>query len=435
MKVKLSLSQLVDQGLEPRSDGSEEQRDLATLKSLSFADVVNTSKAYEVQRSLRLIYRHLRHQSPLALMSTFLAVYVIARQCSERGAGLLDVERFVGGGSLSVSDYQAFLHTVNPLTGMSMGIVMRSLHLHPAFKDQGDDIFYSNGESWWHLQLQQKASLADSRAILLTALFFLCVRSERGLAYFMNSKSRLVGSFDGWCSFYSAVCLHATPFFGLSEKKSRSKHTTEQKTWSAGWVLDRVLQPLWQDPKKLDDLICAKTTKQFAAALSAISVFGGDLIFTHTLEYLALWDSGAEHPMFSVKLLKQNIAKHVKPGKNSLHFLRIASACGQRGTPSTYTMSQLADATLELLPRQIVMVDGTVKPCPHFFSQDASQNACKAIQVQQVLITGCDGGKARSDGAKAKLADLKRCSASDVRKKLKAKSTPTSASSSGKRTN
>ena len=97
MQTKLTVSELVDQGLGPKGDGSEEQRDLATLKSLSFADMVNVSKAYEVQRSPQLIFRHLYRTSPLVLRPTFLAVYVIAQQCSLRGGGLLQVHSFRGG--------------------------------------------------------------------------------------------------------------------------------------------------------------------------------------------------------------------------------------------------------------------------------------------------------------------------------------------------
>ena len=75
--------------------------------------------------------------------------------------------------------------------------------------------------------------------IVLTALYFLSVRSEAVIDYLMANTHELMYSFDNWVSLYKAICLNGTPFLGLKNKEGakRGQHTTEQKNLDGGPII------------------------------------------------------------------------------------------------------------------------------------------------------------------------------------------------------
>lgn len=169
--------------------------------------------------------------------------------------------------------------------------------------------------------------------------------------------------------------------------RNRNQNTTEQKTWTAGQALDNLLAPAWRSPDALLELLTVTSAKAFTKALSAQKGFGGSLVFSHTLEYLQLWDSASMHPLFSCHLRKCIMSRYIRPGKNCQNYLDICNARSERGgTPGNYSLKNLSADVLDLLPKSVELVDGGVVEFPHFFAADGQQSTCKAIQVVQTPV-------------------------------------------------
>ena len=83
-----SVDKVRDGTLKADADGSEQQRDLHFLSTLTLNKVVQSGHAFTVYRSMRLLWHHLvPNVSPLMQTVMFLAVYVVARQCSSKEHG------------------------------------------------------------------------------------------------------------------------------------------------------------------------------------------------------------------------------------------------------------------------------------------------------------------------------------------------------------
>ena len=123
---------------------------------------------------------------------------------------------------MSLDMYYHILDTINPVTAMSMRMVVSALDLHPVYKDQGSDYFYSNGAEWWTTQVGCCRDRATARAIISTALFILAVRSETALTYFMANTDRLLRSFDDWCLLQECVLGH-DPHVRVEQEETRSQ--------------------------------------------------------------------------------------------------------------------------------------------------------------------------------------------------------------------
>lgn len=160
-------------------------------------------------------------------------------------------------------------------------------------------------------------------------------------------------------------------------------------------LLDRLLHPCWAEPKLLEDVVQAKAPGSMCEALSTIKGFGGDLLFSHTLEYLQLFDADACPPVLGCHMSKPVVADFVRGGKNSQAFVRIANAASQRSSEGSSSMKTLCAAVDTLLPDTVLFSDGSTTCFPHFYVTDGSQNACKAMQVYQTFLTGAWNGKQR----------------------------------------
>jgi hypothetical protein len=245
-QARISLEQQVEDGLRPDSNGSSNQRDLAKLRALSYGGVVQKEYAFDVHCSVRLLWQHMyKHLTPLRQTALFLVVYVIARQCSFKGQSVLTTPVSFQGGEVTIEEYNSILDVFNPVSGYRLREVITNLHLHPVYKDQGNDQFFNDAQEWWSGQTSKRNSLTMKAHILLTALFFLAVRSERVLKYLRGNVEFLLCDFDSYCTLWKAVCEGRSPFIGLKDgdRAKRSQHTSEQKTWGAGHLLDILLQP------------------------------------------------------------------------------------------------------------------------------------------------------------------------------------------------
>jgi hypothetical protein len=195
---------------------------------------------------------------------------------------------------------------------------------------------------------------------------------------------------------YKSVVIPNSAFIGLKHP-SRNKHTSEQKTWSMGLLQDLILLPFWQNPEMLDGLLRAKTAKAFARALASLKCLGGDLMYSHTLEYLQLWDSHAPCQIFGCSMSKATLATYIKPGKNSSIYVWWASCVmsGEVGVRNVIT--QLCRDVREQLPTKITFEDGSTASCPHFYVTDGSQNSCMLVHDPNVFdwCVGRDGTSTR----------------------------------------
>ena len=83
-----SIVKVHDGRLKADANGSEMQRDLHALTSLSVSKVVDSKHAFGVYRSMRLLWHDVQPNiTPLMQTVIFLAVYVVARQCSSKEHG------------------------------------------------------------------------------------------------------------------------------------------------------------------------------------------------------------------------------------------------------------------------------------------------------------------------------------------------------------
>ena len=171
---------------------------------------------------------------------------------------------------------------------------------------------------------------------------------------------------------------------------------------------ERLLAPVWRKPSTLSKFFAVETAKQFAETLAGVKMFGGGLVFSHTLEYPQLWDQSATHPLFQCHMKKYVVARHIRPGTNGVKFLDVIRAMGERGGgPRHYTLKNLAQDVLEVLPRSVIC-EGCNAPVviefPHFNETDAQQNSCKCLQCFQSHITGDFGGRQRDDEVRKRKA-------------------------------
>jgi hypothetical protein len=232
--ARKSLEQAVQDGLRPDSGGSELQRVYADLKNLTSNAVLRKENAHNVFVSMKLLWRHIADVTPFKQTVLFLCAYVIARQCC-RGKNLRQPTGFIGG-TITVQEYLAIMDAYNPASGYKLKDVIPHLHLHPVYKDQGDDRFFNDGKKWWLLHAPLATTLHLRCVLLLTALFFLSVRSESVLAFLLSNPDCLLHGFDDFGTIWKGVVQQGTVFIGLkaSKRAKRNQHTTEQKTWSVG---------------------------------------------------------------------------------------------------------------------------------------------------------------------------------------------------------
>ena len=231
-----SVTGLITDGLVGDPNGSQQQRAYHKLQTLTSVKVVNPKFAFDTYMAVHLLWRHILDAGPFEQTVFFLTVYCVARQCSSRAEGVRTPIRFEGG-SIALNTYLDLVNTHNPVSGFTLSEVISNLNLHPVYKDAGDDEFYNKGQHWWTTHcLKIGTALHDKAMLLLTALFFLSVRSECVLKYLIDTPDHLLTRFDEWVAMYRHVCLESTPMIGLKEdpRKKRNQHTTEQKTHTAG---------------------------------------------------------------------------------------------------------------------------------------------------------------------------------------------------------
>ena len=128
------------------------------------------------------------------------------------------------------------------------------------------------------------------RGILLTLLTVLVVRADRLLKYLLDNPGFLLSSEQCLPQLYRDLVFGKSVYLGLRDtsKQTRANATSEQKLWSVGDIIDAILVPCWENPAKLDRILECAAIENLAEALDDIPRFGGDLIFSHSLEYLYL---------------------------------------------------------------------------------------------------------------------------------------------------
>jgi hypothetical protein len=167
---------------------------------------------------------------------------------------------------------------------------------------------------------------------------------------------------------YGACLENGSAFPGLRPHVARVCHTTEQKLFGMGRLVDAILFPFWKDTSCFDALL------QSAEALSECKLFGGGLVFSHTYEYLILLIGDAE-------MATQALAEGpVKAGPNGAAFLRVVNATGEREKqPNEYTWARVAKEVRKHLPTDI---------CFNVFNCQA--NACKLVLGLRCRVSACD---------------------------------------------
>ena len=380
-----SLQDLVDDGLTPDKNGSRLQRGLYYLNTCTFVTVRQADHADATRRALGALWKE-EPSVGTELLPLLLAVYILGRVIG-------DGEVWQGG-KLSLQRYNDLLSTVNPRSGLSLRYVMDHADLHSV--EKCDDPFTRNLQTWWREQTRHKLNQNERNMTLLTGFFMLAVRSGRLLKWCLQRPEFKLRDVEAFSSMYEDLCLQDAqgPFLGLDPRKTRQKHTSEQKHISAGWLLDRLLQPCWRDPTLLNNIAEAHTCARCLKALSELPVFRGDFVQSHTLEYLFCCEQVAEHRLLRCKMSRDFINANFFPGSNSKVFLQIANATGRRSTGGALAFKEVAARVRKSFPKRI-SVGGKDVSLPKIDTALATQNACKAVEVLQTWLCGRWGGKKR----------------------------------------
>jgi hypothetical protein len=147
-----------------------------------------------------------------------------------------------------------------------LGQIVARLRLHAAKKNAGGDPFFDSLQRFTTAQLQQfevdsligrPLSTSDrllARELIVKLLLVLSVRSELLLALF-GSNDISVASPACLPQIYEACLRNGSAFPGLRPERERNFHTTEQKLWGMGRLVDSILFKFWQDPACFDQLL------------------------------------------------------------------------------------------------------------------------------------------------------------------------------------
>ncbi|CAK0799084.1 unnamed protein product [Prorocentrum cordatum] len=122
----------------------------------------------------------------------------------------------------------------------------------------------------------------------------------------------------------------------------------------------------------MDGLLRAACVAEFAGVLKTISLLKGPLLFSHTLEYLLLFDREAQCRVFSFSIeAAESLAPFIMSGQNAQVFLSYARAARYRGNVyEGITMDSLAAKVCDsYLSEQTsrdprATVSRTSLPCP-----------------------------------------------------------------------
>jgi hypothetical protein len=93
------------------------------------------------------------------------------------------------------------------------------LSLHPVYKDQGDDKYFELGRSWWLKETSHARTNDEAAWVLLTALFFLMVRSQKALRYLVEHPNFLLSSMSQFAVIWDAIVLPGSNAYGLDDSR------------------------------------------------------------------------------------------------------------------------------------------------------------------------------------------------------------------------
>jgi len=410
-KETKSFPQLIKDGLlngKPRGD--DVGRQLKHLRDLTSPKVL--VEFFKVQMALRLIFRVLDLSDPLQLFGHLMAAYVIIRCLGGRR-----ILRWFAksDATMALETFVEAACCINPFCDVDrncLWVTVALLRLHPVWK-AGDaqnaamkDPFFQQLRNWynWQCDIPDLHGCSQrQRSVMLTLLMLLVNRAVRLQEYCCAHKEFLFASPACLPRLYTDVILFKGVYIGLKDssgsKSTRNVATTEQKLWGIGHLIDVLCVPSWEDPQLLDRLVAAPDLDSFVDALEAHKKFDGDLVFTHSLEYIYLLhqdrlESG-KPSLFNFTLDAACLDSHVRPGSNSQIFLNYinATAKGQRLIP--FELCDLADLVDSLLPSHIVTEDDVRVDMLPFAAKDASQTACKMVEVFQSQLSNRTGGKER----------------------------------------
>ena len=149
----------------------------------------------------------------------------------------------------------------------------------------------------------------------------------------------------------------------------------------------------------LDRTLAARDVDDFLEGLEGHKKFNGALVFTHSLEYFFLLHhdrvSKGRPSLFNCALGEDKLDCHVRLGENSQVFLGCVNAASHGARSVLYDIHELAGLVDALSPSSII-AEGVVHiELLPFKGKDASQTACKLVQVTQTLLTNRAGGKDR----------------------------------------
>ena len=99
--------------------------------------------------------------------------------------------------------------------------------------------------------------------------------------------------------------------------------------------------------------------------------------------------------LFNFALDEEELDCHVRLGENSQVFMEFVNTTGNGSRSVPYDIYELAELVDALLPSSIIAEGGVHIELLPFKGKDASQTACKLVQVIQTLLTNRTGGKDR----------------------------------------
>jgi hypothetical protein len=159
-------------------------------------------------------------------------------------------------------------------------VLLSAVRTHAPTKRQGDP-FADRVKSF--VEKTPKSTHDEKRRLFVCLALVLSVRSELLLEFFWYRGTAV--DYDMVSAVYRYLADNGSPFPGLARDRSRQAHTSEQKLWSIGFLLDAFVFPYLVDPRCFDAHLNLDA-QDFVRSVAGMKLLKGALLMPHVSEYL-----------------------------------------------------------------------------------------------------------------------------------------------------
>ena len=245
--AKKTLAVLLQQGLRPcrrASRGSDNNRDLSRLQSLSFNTLVRPNDAHNVVRSIGLLARDVIPKGPDGLHQLLIRLVVVYMIC--RAADGCSSPVALSGGGMTLADYEKLVACLNPLAvstttsevPLSFGRAIAGTYCHPLWKTGNpfrSHVYMDMLVTWW----ERSHDGIPTHLLLATVMLPLATRSKTIVKFMLDNDRWYLSNPEALPSLYD-VMVHASTLLG-------DENTVHSCTCRLGMLIDTIAVVYWRN--------------------------------------------------------------------------------------------------------------------------------------------------------------------------------------------